>query len=721
MAGEMSRLDRFTAWAQQHPILALAGLLASLALLAFILSRGGDGGPADLAIGATTSTTFTTSGTTTTEVGRGPIDRPDVPPIPCETLITSDEADAALFGDETNSRGMFTFSQGETCRFNPDDDSGAVVQIGPGDRADFEAGAEISGIPGEVVEDVGDLARWFDDESTGVGVLSVGAATDLGTLIYRIYVGRTDLDGPARLDLARGLALQALPRFPGVTVEEPEPEPEPEIINFPDEPVDLAPSSLDDILDNGIDSGDWSMGEGLIAILDWMANRTPGVVEGSLSEVSGSGIVATAQSYLAGNPDDADEVRELLDQLLPAIPDRGTTTESTEAAASTVFMQIALVAQTEPEEPCATMEVDGLCLEEVPIDSEDLSLYVGLSGSSRWTDADVQAAKTALIDSSIVYDSIGDLPPTTLVLRPGGENLYAGYVPGEDCRVYVDDFLARIYPARLQQILAREIAFCLVENEFYPQLFGNPNPVEWLVYGLTNYLSGVVYPSTNLEHENLPTQLAQEELSTTIPDRSWTNWILFEHLHAFLGGGDGVMAMIRGFPEGGDLVAALAAAPGIPELYHDLERALSDSNVSDVGPGTVPYDPPAWELPLAGPSEIPLTVPQFGVRRLHIQVPPGQYACADSFSQGAVRMSWRTGVPGETGSWSDELPFSFEGDSVMVLTSVEPGADYTLDITDVDDDPDCSDDSDTPPNPEPEDCDLCGPSDYYWSEPDFEP
>jgi len=176
------------------------------------------------------------------------------------------------------------------------------------------------------------------------------------------------------------------------------------------------------------------------------------------------------------------------------------------------------------------------------------------------------------------------------------------------------------------------------------------------------------------------------------------------------------MDMVRGFPEGGDLVASLAAAPGMAELYHDLERALSDANVGDVGPGTVPYDPQAWELPIAGPSEVPFEVPRFGVRRLHIEVPAGRYACVQSFSQGEVRMSWRSGAPGEPGSWSDELPTSFEGEAVMVVSSVEPGAHYTLDIIDLSDDPDCQEDDQSDGGELTDLCDLCGPSTYYWGD-----
>lgn len=74
--------------------------------------------------------------------------------------------------------------------------------------------------------------------------------------------------------------------------------------------------------------------------------------------------------------------------------------------------------------------------------------------------------------------------------------------------------------------------------------------------------------------------------------RTWTNWIFFEHLHSVMGA-DEVMAMLRGLPGGANLVPTLASAPGVGEQYHNLVKALSDSNVQDLGQGTVPYEPQA--------------------------------------------------------------------------------------------------------------------------------
>jgi len=722
MAAENSKLEDSVAWANAHPAQTIVGGLAILALLAFLISNLNGQDPDPEAFAPATSTTSPLDATTsTTAAAASDAMHPDVPQLTCARLITDDEADAAIFGaDASGARGMFAFSSGETCTFDPNDDSGALVQIEPGDPSDLADGARLDGVVGEAVSDVGDQANWFDDPDAGAGVLAVGVDADLGALIYRIRLGRPDLDGAARLELAKQLALAALPRFPGVTIEKPTIEPT--VITFPDEPADLPAWGLDDALYEGVETGRWSLGEGLVAILGSIADGVPGDVDPDVEETSGSMVIAAAQSYVAGGGEHAGEIEAKLDELLPSPEELDRLAPPDTTAFSRLIVASVFFAARQTAD-CGDSEANP-CFAKVPldeytdIDSGKYSLYVSLP--SRWTGAEIEIAKEALHDSAVTYQGLGQMPLTELRLTPG-DDLFAGYIRDEDCRASAGDFLVAKDPDEMKQILAREIALCFISNEAYSQLFENPNPVRWLVHGLANYLSGVVYPSTNIEHDKLPDRLAQEELSTTIPDRSWTNWILLEHLHGFIGPG-GIMDMLRGFPASGDLVSALAMTTGMPEFYHDLERALSDANVSDVGPGTVPYEPQAWDLPLTGPSEVPLDVPQFGVRRLHIQVPPGEYACTDSFSQGAVRMSWRPGAPGEPGSWSDELPGSFQGEAVLVLTSVEPGASYTLDITDVSTDPDCQDDTEPEDTGAAGEClEFCDPSTYYWGDLVFRP
>lgn len=638
---------------------------------------------------------------------------PDVQPVDCRSILTTEDVDLALDVWDREDGPVSTpgYARGETCRNSVYGDERSFVQFEPGEPADFASAAVFFGGSGTPIDGIGDGAVWFagiGDEAYA-GLLAVRQDTPLGMLHFRLGLGRPELDDASRLAVAVDLARAMLPRFPGVDVE-------PELISFEDEPVDTATQSLDAALYAGVDSGTWSMGEGLKVLLSWMLDGGPGVVPDELTDPSSTGVIVAANAYLEDEPPDAPQVRALLDRLTPGVEDLEAMTAPAEASAP-LLVSLVYVTQDEAENPCDRWAVESPCLRRVALsddlDPDTYSLYAALEGESAWSIGDVEAAKEALLDSASTYETLGSMPPTVLVLRPSGDTLYASYVPGEDCRVYVGEFLAGTPRNDLKQIFAREIAFCLIAHDFFLQFFANPNPTRWLAYGLANYLSGVVYPSNDLEHVTLPDTLASQELSTTVPDRSWTNWILFEHLHSFIGP-TGVTDMIRGFPESGDLVAALAAAPGVPEMYHDLARALSDAEVVDVGSGTVPYAPEAWELNLSGPAKVPMPVTPFGVRRLHIQVPPGKFACVDSFTQGNLRMSWRSGAPGDSGSWSDQLPTSFQGESVLVLTSVEPGAHFTLDVTDISTNPDCEDDQ---PEYDPGACDLgvvCGPSRFYF-------
>lgn len=712
-----AKADSISEWVATHPAPAVAVIIGALTVLGLLLGGLDDDNPPIPTAPAASPTSLDTSAPSAPPASQTvDPDRPEVDQLTCERLITSDEADAALFDDTSGPRGMFVFSQGEVCSFEPNDESSNYLLIEPGDPSDFESGSTLLGVTGAPVDGVGGAAVWFDDSA--IGVLSVGVDVEIGSLIYRVHVARSDLDEQGRLERATELATKALPRFPFVVIEEPEPE----VVTFDDEAVDLAPVSLDDLLFDGVDAGEWTLGEGLAAQLGGLVDGALRESMGDLPEPSASGIVFAALSYVESGAPDAAEIESLLDQLLPTREDIAARVIEPESTAPLLTVSLVELAQEESggEEACVPTVEDPCYIEFGLAETEELETgkyEVFVAQPSEWTADEVGVVQSALFDSAVVFEAISTMPPTRVVLQ-SGDGMHAGYSPPNgDCHAEIGDFLSGSEPDRLRQIVARELAFCTISFKLYPQLFDNPNPVRWLVYGLANYLSGVVYPTINLEHENLPSRLASEELSTTMPERSWTNWIFFEHLHPFNGGGAGAIDLLAGFPAPADLVAALSAAPGIAEIYHDLGRALSDAEVADLGPGTVPYVPQAWDLPVSGPTEVPVTVPQFGIRRFHLQVAPGGYACVDSFSQGAVRMSWRSGAPGESGSWSDELPGSFEGSNVIVLTSVEAGANYTLDVIDVSDEPDCDEDDETANAGDPgEDLcsDFCDPSTYYW-------
>lgn len=202
-------------------------------LLFLIASCSGGAAPAETSTTtspttAATSPTTTPSSTATTST-EAPGDGPAVPALECRSLVTTPEIEDTLDiwnrpSGEMNTVGI---SRGEVCGEVIDGHDEVYVRLEPGEPGDFAPGAQLVGVTGEPVSGVGDEALWFgevDAAGNGVqGVLSVHQSTSLGELYFRIALGRPDLDGAAQQEVAKTLALAALPRFPGVGPSLPEP------------------------------------------------------------------------------------------------------------------------------------------------------------------------------------------------------------------------------------------------------------------------------------------------------------------------------------------------------------------------------------------------------------------------------------------------------------------------------------------------------------------
>jgi hypothetical protein len=202
------------------------------------------------------------------------------------------------------------------------------------------------------------------------------------------------------------------------------------------------------------------------------------------------------------------------------------------------------------------------------------------------------------------------------------------------------------------------------------------------------YLSGVVYPGFNEEHDFAP-RLQAEELSTTLPQRDILNWALFEFMHPFVGGG--TVDRLAG------ALGNLGLLPGLPDsaspFLHQYGLGLTDSNVGDIDPdgGVIPYSPPpTWKVNVSGPTQsFNLAPPAYGVRRLHVAVAPDIYAClSEPGASGDIEVSWREGEPGEVGDWVGP-PATIEGESVFVVTATGPGAVYNFGVEKVGENEDC--------------------------------
>jgi len=612
----------------------------------------------------------------------------------------------------------------EVCIQMLEADESYFVEISPGGPSDFGAGAQLIGTSGEEVSDVGDEALWFggsDADDGGVyGVIVVREETQHGTLYFRVLIGRPDVDEATQRQLAIQLANTALPRFPGVEVELP-PETEAELVTFDEgQPPDTSNLSLVDNLLAKEERGEWTRGGGLVASLGLVAGEVDQSAVHAHSELfdqSATPVILLAREYVetGDNPVARSELERLLDDLTLSREELDLLTDA--PSASGLLVSAIPVAQ-ENDDPCVVDPVEN-CLSLVPLSQrfgvppDKYHLYADLSQNSAWTEDDLEVAKQTILDAAQKYEALGTIPATTVFLQAGGDELYTD-ADRDDCEVYIYDGLAGADPDdnEFRQVIAREMAFCLILGEFYDLILADTENTLWWSRGLADYLSGYVVPSANVEHRKLPETLAEIELSTTFDERSRTNWIFFEYLHP-IHGAEGNLALISGFPQGGDHIAALAAYSEIPELFHDFEQALTDANVPDQGSGTVPFQPRAWELSIIAPVETTLTLPPFGVRRIHITVPDDLYACFETFETGEAKSSWRPGVPGEAGSWEDGPPVALQAETMLVVTAVKPGAEFVLDVAKVSDDPDCNQEEEQSPPTTLGDCGICGPSRYY--------
>ncbi len=716
----------------------IAGLVVAAIVVGVALS-GGDGETFDSTSEAEPSAPETTS---TGSPASPPAQNEglDVPAVDCSPLLTLAEVDEALGVDiDAGDSGSIEIARGENC-FEPlvDDDS-VFVSIGPGSAADFITAAQLLGVPGQPVADVGHEAIWF--EGADVSVLSVRAGTELGLLHYRITLGRPDLDGSAQLEIATELALSALMRFPGVRVIAPEPV---EIL-LEAEPVDLSGLSYVHNLLAKVQDGEWTHGEGLVSTLQLFVGEVAAsdvIRNTELADRSGTAVIELAHEYLDTSPEqessaeisrlldllvisgeELDDIRALIaasasaenadvgegESALPPVADRGF-----QLASQTVTAQ-----ETEDQE---TEESDvgcppwfGIGCSQDLVDPE-LDVYgaekyrlVGPNtaegNTAGWTDDHITWTLAAMRDSAQSYEPLGSMPNVSIMLTPfEGVDASTDTYDASDCSISLNTGLQVHDEAGFKQSVALEMAHCLISGTF-------TSPPSWWQGGLAIYLSGVVYPSANAEHLELPELLASVELDTTLLQLSYTNWIFFEYAHQFLDT-EGIFDLVNSLPP-------LSAVSGIEDRFHKFKQSLTDETIPDLGPGTVPIVPEAWDVPIEEGNNVTVTAAPFGTYRLWATVAPGMKACV-SFSPGQLTASWRSGTPRNPSSdWKDP-PDELTGDSVFLITTTKAPGNYVITVKKVvetskecEEDPDSGDD---------EECDIqirCDPSGFYLVVPGY--
>ncbi len=699
---------------QRVPLRAAQGVALAL-LLTLAACGGGDDSDATPSQGPSTSEP--------TAAATSDAERPDVAPLRCQTLLTQNAIDDALDIWNRPSGDMDTIggAGGEVCQETVASDQDVFVRIEPGEPQDFKPGAQLLGVEGERVAGIGDGALWFggvDAEGGGKrGVLTVAQESSVGGVVFRIVLGRPDLDSAEQLAVAKAVAATALPRFPGVTLGQ--------STAIEHEPADRSGESFTENLLAREADGDWTRGEGLVATLRYFAGeidasevlRHPQVLDGS-----GTGIVKLAQEYVQTSSNDVQvaEINRLLKLLAMPEPRRSSANARPESAGSSGRFMAAPSTQAETPVPdsgvCYTVWPDygDPCFMSTAAAPEFAGKYVfwfpvldpGETEWEGWTFGP-STIRDAIHKTAVQLEGMGGgMPRVSVVLAPFEGHSWVTLRPDGLCEILLNKGAQALRdkdPALLQQAVASTIARCYIDWNFQlPEQW--EAPIAW-------YLSDVVYPRASMETVilKIPETLASEELSTPVDERSLSNMAFFEYVDAALGL-QGTMDAVGTFAASG-----LGSVPSIEGLLHEYAKSLADGFIQDQA-GTHVYAPPAERMPLSQGQTISADIAAFGVERIHVVVPAGNYACLEypDASNLDISASWRAGAPGESGDWTSALPSTIQGEGVFVVTAADPGGSFSIKVTDLDNDPKCDEDEESTHPAIPTPCPFCDPSQYFF-------
>jgi hypothetical protein len=701
-------------------IAAIVALVVVAVALAYALSGDDDGNPAlPLEDGEQRTEPDTVPDPAPAEPSG--FENAAVPLVDCRTLLTTDETDAAVNAwERADGAGAIEVSRGEVCSYEIISDPNHFVTISPGSPADFLPDAVVLGVPGEPVEGVQAEAVWFGGDAAegggDVGVLSARWGTSLGVLHFRIAVGRPDIDSATQREIAEALAVRAIPRFPGVEVLEPEPV----VVTIDREEPNLASVSFADNLFAGIDAGEWTLEEGLVATLRVFVGEVDSSAvlgDTDLVDFSGTGTIQVALDYVENGPDEAArlEIAGLLDELAapPALLDAAATDPSgefdpgdadeaapapqsvqiaaTAAPAGAVRLSIlrqAVVAPAQefdmPEEWCQSrFGIGAECMDEwVPpgLDGRKYSFYAPKpEADTGWDAGLIRSVSDGMAAAANAYEALtsASMPRVIIFLTEEQDTSLTTFAfihhDPVACVIHLSPIMQQYDAPLLAQWIARDMAYCLI-GETYPGQWTDGSGLTWWTDGLATYLSDTVQFDANLEHDNLPSRLESSELETTLLQRRFTNWAFFEHMAGSLGT-EGILQRVG---------STVNLDPAFEDQWHNFNEKLSDGIIDDVGSTQPGFDPPTDSAVLSGPTQITASPSLYGMARVQVEVAPAMKACVDYERTGGVTTSFRYGEVGPRSSvaWSSTLPPEIDRTGVFIVTATDPGR-LVIDVKEV--------------------------------------
>ncbi len=479
--------------------------------------------------------------------------------------------------------------------------------------------------------------------------------------------------------------------------------------------IDLSGQTLaDNLLTKEMD-GEWTRGEGLVATLESMVgSRELAEVlrHGDVTDLEGTGIVMMARAYLASGPDGAQksQVAALLDRLFFS-NERLEAMAGLDVGAAMGTGVFAAAPMADATEDCAAFFRGepppgvGACLQMRAL----TGVATAFQGPFRvfgpapgmddagWEEEHYDLVLEALgegVERYSLLEGVPELgiPAINVVLSTAGDAFAsADPVAGEPCGVVLHTDLQTFTPGNFKHVMVHEIAHCLQTETFPAQNKVGYEFISWREEGLAEYLANLVYPNGNLEWAGKRMEmLEQVELSTTLLQRRYTNFMMF----MFLGdnGGDSlVFDVVRNLPTEPGVqpqIDALRSYPGMIDLHQEFLETVTDEHVSDTGGGFGPYpmtdvNQPTRLIAEKGPV-VAESLSPFGVVRRLLVVEPGKQACLE-YDRSVLAFQ----RPLQGGEWSPLprlLPMAQgEPGSVVMVASSEKPVSFTLDVLSVHD------------------------------------
>lgn len=391
-----------------------------------------------------------------------------------------------------------------------------------------------------------------------------------------------------------------------------EPSPTPEPFSTPD-PTPFV-TGLTANLQARVASGEWTLEEGLVTTLQFLAGEVNieaiGQAGVEIHSYAGTGVLRTARNYLQSGADEATktELQRLITLILPDAETLKRFAQPAQAQTGGSAHLARLNVQPE-EEVCRRLWADGWPEGSTAVCFEYRTVEVGeqkyeIFYPRNWPADDPRRAffeptVDAVRDSAATFfPRFGAMPSSTTIvftLLPDPEfpDAYAAADQAAEngtCRVAILPPGIGLSAGAFKQTLAHELFHCFQFKNYWAQT-GDAHSLWWME-GTAEYFGNVVYPTVNAESEFWG-DFDVNSLGTSLVDMEYQNVVFFQYL-ANRVGDEGVLRLMDSMPSSGGRAAELSALAGYPDienLFHSFAKAYLNGEILDTGGGPIGTSP----------------------------------------------------------------------------------------------------------------------------------